>query len=104
MEEMCCIPGHNHEWKDCQQNPKNRNEINNNRNLNNQENYIQDSNDELENNWEIVDREFNMIKEIVSKLDKQNLLNIKEDHPTLFDKYPVKKQNEKVKEANIVNK
>ena len=85
---MCRKPGHNHEWKDCPDNPRNKN---------NHENNANERDDTSRDEREIEDREFNMIEEVEFDV---NLIKEDEEAPTLFEEdiLPVKKE-----ENNIVN-
>ena len=85
---MCRKPGHNHKWKDCPDNPRNKNNYKNN--ANKRDNSSRDER-------EIKDHEFNMIEEAE---DDTNLIENDKEAPTLFkEDIPIAKKEEN----NIIN-
>ena len=82
-KNTCRKPGHNHEWEDCPDNPRNKH---------NHENKVNERDDNSRDEREIEDREFNMIEEMENDV---NLIQDDKEAPTLFDEdlLPVKKNN-----------
>ena len=90
---MCRKPGYNHEWKDCPDNPRNKNNNKNNSN---------ERDDNSRDKHKNKDREFYMIEEIKNE-NEMHLIQDDEEITTLLDKHiPMIKIPEK-EENNIVD-